>query len=94
MLPHGRHSIAQVAGALGCTSRSLQRQLENSQTSFQETLDAVRSQAAIRALKNPDLSVSEAAALSGFMENSSFTRWFSKHFQQSPSAWRQQQLRS
>ncbi len=94
LLPHGRHSIAQVAGALGCTARSLQRQLENNQTSFQETLDAVRRQAAIRALKNPQLSVSEAAALSGFMENSSFTRWFSKHFQQSPSAWRQQQLRS
>ncbi len=92
LLPHGRHSIAQVASALGYTSRSLQRQLESCHTSYQDTLDAVRSQAAVRALKNPNLSVSEAAALSGFGENSSFTRWFSKHFQQSPSAWRQQQL--
>ncbi|MEG1768453.1 MAG: AraC family transcriptional regulator [Comamonas sp.] len=92
LLPHGRHGIAQVASALGCTSRSLQRQLEGRNTSFQETLDAVRSQAAVRALKNPHLSVSEAAALSGFAENSSFTRWFSKHFQQSPSQWRLQHL--
>jgi len=46
----------------------------------------------VRALKNPHLSVSEAAALSGFAENSSFTRWFSKHFQQSPSQWRLQHL--
>lgn len=92
LLPHGRHSIAQVASALGCTSRSLQRQLENHSTSFQDTLDAVRSQAAIRALKNPQLSVSEAASLAGFAENSSFTRWFIKHFDQSPSSWRQQYL--
>lgn len=92
LLPHGRHGIAQVASALGCTSRSLQRQLENSRTSFQDTLDAVRSQAAVRALQNPQLSIGEAAALAGFAENSSFTRWFSKQFQQSPSSWRQQYL--
>lgn len=90
LLPHGRHSITQVASALGCTTRSLQRQLENGNTSFQDTLDAVRTQAALRALRNPRLSISEAAAQSGFSENSSFTRWFSKQFQQSPSAWRQQ----
>ncbi len=52
----------------------------------------MRSQAALRALQNPQLSVSEAAAQAGFAENSSFTRWFSKHFQQSPSSWRQQNL--
>ena len=92
LLPHGRHSIAHVAGALGYTARSLQRHLETQNTSFQETLDAVRSQAALRALQNPQLSVSEAAAQAGFAENSSFTRWFSKHFQQSPSSWRQQTL--
>ena len=81
-----------MAGALGYTARSLQRHLETQNTSFQETLDAVRSQAALRALQNPQLSVSEAAAQAGFAENSSFTRWFSKHFQQSPSSWRQQNL--
>ena len=92
LLPHGRHSIAHVAGALGFTARSLQRHLETNNTSFQETLDAVRSQAALRALQNSQLSISEAATLTGFAENSSFTRWFSKHFQQSPSSWRQQNL--
>ena len=61
-------------------------------TSFQEILDAVRRQVAVRALKSPQLSVSEAAALAGFAENSSFTRWFGKHFQQSPSSWRQQNM--
>ncbi len=90
LLPHGRHSIAHVASALGYTARSLQRHLETHDTSFQEALDTVRRQAALRALKNPQLSISEAASLAGFAENSSFTRWFSKHFQQSPSSWRQQ----
>lgn len=92
LLPHGRHSIAHVAASLGYTARSLQRHLETQNTSYQETLDAVRSQAALRALQNPQLSVSEAAAQAGFAENSSFTRWFSKHFQQSPSSWRLQNL--
>lgn len=92
LLPHGRHGIAHVASALGYTSRSLQRHLDNQDTSFQQTLDAVRSQVAVRALKNPQLSISEAASLAGFAENSSFTRWFSKHFQQSPSSWRQQRI--
>lgn len=90
LLPHGRHNITQVATALGCTTRSLQRQLESCNTSFQDTLDAVRTQAAMRALRNPRLSISEAAAQSGFSENSSFTRWFNKQFLQSPSQWRQQ----
>ena len=92
LLPHGRHSISHVASTLGYTARSLQRHLEAQDTSFQEILDAVRRQVAVRALKSSQLSVSEAAALAGFAENSSFTRWFGKHFQQSPSSWRQQNM--
>lgn len=90
LLPHGRHNITHVSAALGLTTRSLQRQLEGSGTSFQETLDQVRSQAATRALRSRRLAISDAASLCGFSETSSFTRWFSKNFQQSPSQWRQQ----
>ena len=32
-----------------------------------------------------------ATLLTGIAELSSFTRWFGKHFHQSPSSWRQQQ---
>lgn len=93
LLPQGNHGIAQVASVLGCTARSLQRQLESGRTSFQDTLDAVRSEVALRVLKNPEVPISEAASLAGFAENSSFTRWFNKHFQQSPTNWRQAYLR-
>lgn len=92
LLPHGRHSISQVANTLGYSIRSLQRQLEINDTNFQKTLDEVRTQAVIRALQNPQLSMGDAAALAGFTESSSFTRWFNKHFDKSPSAWRQQHL--
>lgn len=92
LLPHGRHSISQVASALGYSIRSLQRQLESNNTNFQKTLDEVRTKAVIRALQNPQLSMSDTASLAGFTESSSFTRWFCKHFDQSPSAWRQQYL--
>ena len=91
LLPHGRHSITQVAQALGCTVRALQRQLEDAGTSYQHCLDAMRTQAAKRGLRNPGLSVSEVATQAGFAENSSFTRWFQTHHQQSPRQWRLQQ---
>ena len=34
--------------------------------------------------------ITDAAALSGFSEASSFSRWFAQHFQQTPSYWRTQ----
>ena len=88
LLPHGRYSIAQVASAMGFSTRSLQRNLESSGTSFQLALNAVRNQTAIRALRNPRLSINEVAMQTGFSENSSFTRWFNAEFKQSPSSWR------
>lgn len=88
LLPHGRYSVAQVASTIGFSTRSLQRNLESSGTSFQLALNAVRVQTATRALKNPRLSISEVALQTGFAENSSFTRWFNVEFQQSPSHWR------
>jgi len=88
LMPHGRHSIHHVANALGYNVRSLQRKLEKDHTSFQDALDTVRTQAALRALQNPSHSISDAAFQAGFSENSSFTRWFMKRFAQSPSDWR------
>lgn len=91
LLPHGHHHIDQVAKALGLTTRSLQRQLEDENASYQRALNAVRARAATRALKNAQLSIGDVATLSGFAEVSSFSRWFAQHFQQTPSRWRAQQ---
>lgn len=92
LMPHGRHSIHHVASAMGYNVRSLQRRLEKDHTSFQHVLDSVRTQNALRALQNPQHSISDAAFQTGFAENSSFTRWFMKHFAQSPSDWRHNHL--
>lgn len=94
LLPHGHHHIAQVAKMLGQTTRSLQRQLEVAGTNYQLTLNTVRMRAAVRALRNANLPIGDVAALSGFSEVSSFSRWFAKQFQQSPSHWREQNLPS
>ncbi len=90
LLPHGRHSISQVASSLGCSVRTLQRQLESNNTNFQKALDEVRTKVVFRALQNPQVSMMDAAISVGFTEASSFTRWFCKNFEQNPSTWRQQ----
>ncbi|GAB2483273.1 AraC family transcriptional regulator [Comamonas humi] len=92
LLPHGHHNIAQVAKMLGQTTRSLQRQLEVAGTNYQLTLNTVRMRAAVRALRNANLPIGDVATLSGFSEISSFSRWFAKQFEQSPSHWRDQNL--
>ena len=90
LLPHGHYHIDQVAKTLGHTTRSLQRLLEEQSTNYQAELNTVRARAAARALKNTRFSITDAAALSGFSEASSFSRWFAQHFQQTPSYWRTQ----
>lgn len=94
LLPHGYHQIDQVAKTLGHTTRSLQRQLEEAGTNYQSALNTVRARAAVRALKNAKLSISDVATLSGFAEVSSFSRWFTQHFRQTPSHWRAHNARA
>jgi AraC-like DNA-binding protein len=57
---------------------------------FSSLLDQVRTELATRYLANPHHPLGEIAGVLGFSELSAFSRWFSRLFACSPSAWRTQ----
>jgi len=79
-LKSGRCSMESVAAALGTSTRSLQRTLENEGTTYRKVLEAVRKSMAARYLSDTDMPIKEIAYLLGFSEISAFSRavkgWF------------------
>ncbi len=78
-------SIADVGRELAMSTRSLQRNLRESGTSFQQLLDDVRREIATSALRSPGTTASEVGALLGFVEPASFTRAFRRWTGEAPS---------
>lgn len=75
-LPAGEVSMAAVGRRLGISTRSLQRRLQAEGSSFQQTLDALRSSLAHHYLRNSSLSSGEISFLLGFADPKSFARAF------------------
>jgi AraC-like DNA-binding protein len=75
-LPAGGVSMRAVGKRLGVGSRTLQRRLQEEGTSFQATLDAVRSALADHYLRKTMMSNAEIALLLGFEDANSFIRAF------------------
>jgi AraC-like DNA-binding protein len=90
LLPLGRGSIAQVARSMGLNERTLQRRLAAEGAEFSELLNGVRRDLALRHLDDPSLSLTHLAALLGYRQLSSFTRWFTAEFGVSPTQRRAQ----
>ncbi len=88
-LPTGKATIKQVAQSLGRNTRSLQRELDRLGASFSSLLNRVRRDLVVGYLANPRFEVGHVAGLLGFMQHASFTRWFSREFGATPTAWRQ-----
>jgi AraC-like DNA-binding protein len=86
-----RPSIAAVASRLGASSRTLQRRLGESDTSFQQQLDGVRRTTAHRLLANTELDAVAIAMMLGFAEPNSFARAFRAWEHTTPSLWRERQ---
>ncbi len=76
LIPQGTMSLDQVAEALDCSPRTLQRRLGDYHLSYQSLLDGLREQLACRYLLNSSLSFVEIALLLGFSEQSAFNRAF------------------
>jgi AraC-like DNA-binding protein len=85
-------SVQQVARALNLSVRSLQRRLDENETTFRELAEDVRGQLAEGYLANPGVSISEVAVLLGFSEQSAFNRAFRRWTGESPGRWRRRQL--
>lgn len=92
MLPLGRATSVMVAQGLGVSVRSMQRQLDDAQSSFTSLLNEVRRELAPRYLDNPRYSLARISELLGYSTQSSFTRWFEAQFHRLPSTWRAQSV--
>ena len=92
-LPAGRASIESTAHTLGINLRTLQRRLKLANTSYSELLERVRAQQVSKHLANRRLRLTDVADVLGYSSLGAFTRWYSDHFKETPSAARKR-LRS
>jgi AraC-like DNA-binding protein len=88
MLPHGRVRAEDVARSLGMSKRTLARKLAAEGSSFNEILQDLRRDLAIRYLDDRKLHVSKIAWLLGFHEVSAFTHAFRRWTGKRPSEMR------
>lgn len=91
LMPLEQAKIERVAEQMHLSTRTLQRQLDQSGTSFSELLDNVRRNLVLRYLNNQRYSIGQVASLTGYSRQASFTRWFQLSFGMPPRQWRQQQ---
>ena len=82
-------TLAAVADCLHLGVRTLQLKLKEAGHTYQQLLDAVRSDLAQRHLREPHLSITDVAFLLGYSEPSVFVRSFKKWTGQTPGAFRQ-----
>ena len=83
-LPGGEPRRADVAESMALTERTLQRQLEGEQTSFNQLLDDTRRRLAEQYLADRRYPLAQVALLIGFRDESNFTRACRRWFGQPP----------
>jgi len=81
--------LAQIAAILGQSERSLQRQLKQQGTSYQQLLADVRLHHAQDYLQYSNLSILQISQLLGFREQSSFNHFFLRGSGISPKKWQE-----
>jgi len=87
-LSAGVPKLAAVAGRMGLSERTLQRHLGQEGLSFQDLVDAARLDLAEGLLARSDYALAEIAFLTGFSEQSAFTRAFRRWRNETPAAYR------
>lgn len=87
-LSEGVPTISDVAGRLGMSGRTLQRRLSDQGYTFQFLIDEARRHLAQRLLEQTEYGLAEIAYLTGFSEQSAFTRAFKRWAGQTPRSFR------
>lgn len=87
-LSQGVPSVADVAGRLGVSTRTLQRRLAEQGHAFQDLVDDARQDLAKRLLRGSDYALAEIAFLTGFAEQSTFSRAFKRWSGETPASYR------
>lgn len=88
VLSEGVPTLSLIASEIGLGSRTLQRRLSESGHSFQGVVDMARKDLAQKLLGETDYSLVEIAFLTGFSEQSGFTRAFKRWAGQTPRSYR------
>jgi AraC-like DNA-binding protein len=87
-LSEGVPMVSDVAQRLYMSGRTLQRKLSEQGYSYQTLVDESRRQLAERLLRQSDYSLADVAFLTGFSEQSAFTRAFKRWEGQTPRSFR------
>ncbi|WP_163338153.1 AraC family transcriptional regulator [Desulfopila sp. IMCC35008] len=87
-LPSGNATLENVASELAFSTRTLQRMLQQENSSFLQLLNETRKDLAIGYVNNKNLDLTEVAFLLGFAELSTFSRSFKRWTGLSPSHFR------
>lgn len=89
-LSEGVPKISDIGRRLGMSGRTLQRRLSDRGYTFQDLVDESRRELATRLLRHSDYPLAEVAFLTGFSEQSAFTRAFKRWAGQTPRSFRLQ----
>jgi AraC-like DNA-binding protein len=87
-LSEGAPKMARIARGLGLSARSFHRRLSEQGVSFQALTEETRRELAEGLLRDERYSLAEIAFLTGFSEQSSFTRAFKRWAGQTPASYR------
>lgn len=88
-LSGGVPALSEVARELGMSGRTLQRRLSEEGLSFQSLVDRSRQRLALRLLRQEaDITLTEVTFMTGFSDQSAFTRAFRRWTGQTPRAFR------
>jgi AraC-like DNA-binding protein len=90
-LSEGLPRMADIAGSLGMSARSFHRRLAEHGLSFQALTETTRRELAEGLLRDERYSLAEVAFLTGFSEQSSFTRAFKRWVGHTPASYRKDQ---
>lgn len=88
VLSEGVPKLSRIASELNMGARTLQRRLSEQGYSFQNVVDMAQKELAQRLLRETDYSLAEVAFLTGFAEQSGFTRAFKRWAGQTPRSYR------
>lgn len=77
LLPGGQSGIDDVSVKLGCSKRTLQRKLNEENTTYQKQLNHTRELLAKHYINNTDMTSNDIAYLLGYQDMNSFLRAFS-----------------
>lgn len=88
LLPYKRVTKEYVASLLGTSSRTVQRRLSEWGLSYEQLLDDVRRNEAIRLIEDGRLTISDIAALVGYSDGPHFMRAFRRWTGMTPASFR------